>query len=72
MLISGDNVIIQHFNDQDKINLTAFGLTGVDDARLNVTYSGNNTNIIIKDGDIGININLDDDLSKNNNGNLMF
>ena len=67
-----DNVIIQNFTDNSVINLKAFGLTGVDDSRLNITYSGNNTNIVIKDQDIAVNINLDDDISKNNSGNLMF
>ena len=64
------NAIITDFDDGNNvINLSAFGLVGINDPNLHITVSGNHTNIIITNE---VSIVLENDINMLNNNNFNF
>ena len=65
-----NSAMITDFDDgHNVINLSAFGLTGINDPNLHITVAGNHTNIVIT-GEVSIV--LENDINALNNNNFIF
>ena len=62
--------IINFDNTHDQIDLTAFGLSGINDPNLHITTIGNHTNITITGGNVSIS--LENDINQLHNNNFIF
>ena len=62
--------IINFDNTHDQIDLTAFGLSGINDPNLHITTIGNHTNITVTGG--GVSISLENDINQLHNNNFIF
>ena len=66
-----NNAIITNFdNTHDQIDLSAFGLSGINDPNLHITTIGNHTNITVTGG--GVSISLENDINQLHNNNFIF
>ena len=66
-----NHAIITNFdNTHDQIDLSAFGLSGINDPNLHISVIDGHTNITVAGG--GISINLENDINQLHNNNFIF